>query len=346
MTALAQAAETCQSDIAIKNASETAETISEERLFGRNGVVRFFKACGDRARQIWLRMTGSIQKGYLIAMAPVFKLNFKKSQDQSSDGGPFANPIENLRQGKSSLPWILLILVVAGAAAALGYLYFNEMALNQQISSRLLRAEKSERTLKETVEQLNTELGFQAEEINRLSADLQVSNAKAGMITELQKAHREEIDRIAKLYEDQIHSLRRILETRDGVIQTLESNLKVIRRILEGGAVQGAIGLPAAEGFVEGPGIGRAREEIAAESDLSGKPGRVLLVNQLQRYFIVDIGPAEGARIDRAVHVYQKGRFLGEGKIERVYQTLSAVAVISDDLIGNVKTGDAVYFTL
>ena len=71
-----------------------------------------------------------------------------------------------------------------------------------------------------------------------------------------------------------------------------------------------------------------------------------MLVNRWHRFVIVNIGPSNGAQIGRTVEIYQNGKLLETGKIERVYQTLSAASIISEDVLERVNSGDAIYLGL
>ncbi len=84
-------------------------------------------------------------------------------------------------------------------------------------------------------------------------------------------------------------------------------------------------------------------ENLKAQG-LHASKGMVLTVHPAQHFVIVDKGFNQGAHEGQWIQIYQKGTLLGKGKLERVYQNLSAATFASEYAIGQVEKGDQAYF--
>ncbi|OGW81588.1 MAG: hypothetical protein A3G33_02110 [Omnitrophica bacterium RIFCSPLOWO2_12_FULL_44_17] len=272
----------------------------------------------------------------------------------------FMKPIETL--GKAKIPnlTIVFLVFVAVIALALGQLFYREMTLRKQDRAQLSEFRQAKSDLEMEIGNFKKELDQNKIEMNRLLTDLEVAKARGDMIDTIQDGHRQELARVAKVYEDQVASMRNVIAMRDDLIKTFESNLESIRKLLEGGISQTrgysktqplASQVPVDQKRVEpiATASGSTRREVSAikASVKTGvSDGKVMLVNRWHRFVIVNIGPSNGAQIGRTVEIYQNGKLLGTGKIERVYQTLSAASIISEDVLERVNSGDAIYLGL
>jgi hypothetical protein len=93
--------------------------------------------------------------------------------------------------------------------------------------------------------------------------------------------------------------------------------------------------------------------KLAADSDASVvaknlpvKKGMVVQVNQTHHFIITSLNRAQGVELGQTVQIYQEGAPLGVGRVERVYETLTAVTILSEDTLERVKTGDQVYLAI
>ena len=163
------------------------------------------------------------------------------------------------------------------------------------------------------------------------------------MVDTLEASHRTEIGKMTKLYENQLQTLKRVLETREELMRTLETNFESIRKLLDRG-VPTAASVIAIQSSGTAVQAGQFGKTVSVGGNVPS--GQVLMVNQQHRFIIINFGPAEGAQAGRFVEIQNKGKSIGQARIERVYQTLSAASVLSDDTLRRVKTGDSVFLAL
>ena len=187
----------------------------------------------------------------------------------------------------------------------------------------------------------------------KLSSELKRTQPKADLIDKLREDHAEELSRVKSRYETQISGILKTLETKDKLIKSLQSNLKNIRSMLEENKV--VLAAPTAAGAVvsevpEAPptptNLLTGVAPINSSAEFHPSTGAVLMINQDYQFIVVDIGAAEGAQVGRFVQIYQKGQIIGQGRIDRVYQDLSAATILSEDTIAHVQQGDQVVLAL
>lgn len=237
---------------------------------------------------------------------------------------------------------ILLILVLIGSGT-LGFFFYREYDLRQQTLNRLSQTESEKTILEQSIAQLKSDVRQQKEELEKLAVDLKSANEKAALVDSMRETQQKEIESITQTYESQIQSLRKALESRNGMIKSLESNLNNLRKLTGLQAEDASKMAVAGDRNLRQP----AEQNVVLKAPTSPKSGgKIVSVDQLHRFVIINLGQAEGADVGRFVQIYQNGKVLGSARIERTYQTLSAATILSDDTLNRVQTGDQVYLTL
>lgn len=249
------------------------------------------------------------------------------------------NPMLHLKKEGAFRPANVILIGALVGIGILGFFLMRQFQLRQETLAQLSRVETERSNLEQAVADLRAELEKQREDILKLTADLEAASAKAAMVDTLQESHRTELSRVTKLYEGELQSLQGALKSRDSLIKSLESNLEGVRKLFERGS--------AAAPSAASAGLPSSREASVGPFPAQGIPSaKVMMVNQANRFVIVDLGPAAGAGIGRFLQIYHGGKSIGQARIERVYQTLSAATVLSDDTLERVQAGDTVYLAL
>jgi len=70
------------------------------------------------------------------------------------------------------------------------------------------------------------------------------------------------------------------------------------------------------------------------------------MVNRQYQFIIVNLGADQGAVTGGFGQHFSRWQTAGEGRLERVYPAMSAVTVLDDSALGEVKEGDRVSFSL
>lgn len=317
---------------AFQRIKEAVERITSEVKIGSENA---------RARGALFAKTGETQK--IIGAAEKMDTPNDKSQNNPNVS---MHPIFSLKQ-TGAPPRAAMI---GGAAAvllviiALSVLFFRETSLRKQALSALAQAEQARAKLEASFTQLRTEMTTQKDELVQLASDLRAAGERAEQADKLRAQSDSELAKVKKFYEGQMADLKKTLREREGIITSLEANLKSVRALLEGkgGAIDSMT--------LVGPG-GISASGISSANQVTVKaykpvPGKVLMVDQRNRFIVVNLGPADGAQPGQFLRVYQGKSPLGEARIDRIYQNLSAATIISEDTIQRVRKGDTAYLTL
>lgn len=331
--------------------SPVAEIVSNKDL--QEEVIQRIKEPVQRiAREIQLGSKDARANGALpIETSEVKKMigaaeNMDTPNDKSQNPPKISmHPIFNLRP--SGAPRIAVVGAAAGVLlliAILFVLFFRETSLRKQALSALAQAEQARAKLEVTLTQLRDEMVKQKDELMKMASDLQTAQEKAEQADLSRAQSDKELAKVKMSYESQITELKKTLRDRESVITSLEQNLKSMRAILEGKGEAISSMTLAGPGGMTASGISSASPAMA--KSYKPVPGKVLMVDQRNRFVVVNLGPADGARPNQFLRVYQGGAPLGEARIDRVYQNLSAATVLSEDVIQRVRKGDVVYLTL
>jgi hypothetical protein len=247
---------------------------------------------------------------------------------------------EPLRVPKRSFSGTGEFLPVLGwlAAGALVFLYLHGATANREASERL----QSERDrLKRSYAELQSSSENQGAEIKWLTSQLRDSEEdlrtlqenKAEFSRDLEKKYREELMRITLRYETELDTLRGTVRTKDAVVGALKAQIQALEKILDQirmSAVSGGVA-----GFFRSPSQG---------SGVSVAQGQITAVNGRQGFFVMNLGADQGARSGRWVAVSREGVRLAAGRIDRVYPSMSAVALRDKRFLNVVQEGDSVSF--
>jgi predicted RNase H-like nuclease (RuvC/YqgF family) len=78
------------------------------------------------------------------------------------------------------------------------------------------------------------------------------------------------------------------------------------------------------------------------ESTAKGLGGKVLVLNKEYNFVVINLGSKDGVVINDEFSVYQGNKNIGDVKVEKVQDTMSAAGFVSDKLKNMIKEGDKV----
>ncbi len=238
-----------------------------------------------------------------------------------------------------ALGWLL--------AGLLSFLYVDEMSLKQDIDLKLAQARGENKQLKMNTASLKLVAGEQRGEIQKLNTqirtlagELGAAQAKAAAFTAMEKSYREELLRVTSQYEEQIDGLRNLLQVRDEFVKTLQAHVQAIDKLVSEGGL--ATAFSAAAKAVED----QKNESAQKAQAVPPKPqGEVVMVNKQYQFIIVNLGAEQGATAGGLINIFQDGKPLAKGRLERVYPSMSAGTVLDEKALQVVKEGDGVTFS-
>lgn len=255
-----------------------------------------------------------------------------------------------MADSKPKLPIaILIILVVLSLswAGATFYLFQKEraknLALQEDLEETRTKQQASEAKLQESkklVSQLESKLGQAQSQIDALTADLeQEKNAKDKALTLIEQL-RIDLDQREGLRSDlekKFAQAQKDLGDLQGRIKELESKkaeLETKIKVLETQSQGVELGK-----IVVSPEKPKETSSTTFEASLEGK---VLVVNKDYNFAVINLGSKDGIDIGSVFSVYHNNKYLGDIKVEKIYDSMSAAGFVSSDLKDKINEGDTV----
>ena len=90
------------------------------------------------------------------------------------------------------------------------------------------------------------------------------------------------------------------------------------------------------------PGGGKAVAMPASASSGDASQGQVVVVNREYDFIVMNIGRNHGLSVGKEFQVIRGNEVLGKVKVEKVYDELSAAAILPESQKNNIREGDAV----
>lgn len=91
--------------------------------------------------------------------------------------------------------------------------------------------------------------------------------------------------------------------------------------------------------IVNKQGIELEKIVVRAEGELEGK---VLVVNRDYNFVVVDIGLKDDIKMDTVLTLFRDGKYVGEAKVEKIYDTMSAATISKEIKAGSIMVDDRV----
>lgn len=259
-------------------------------------------------------------------------------------------------QMKSPATVFVVLILASLSLAGTGFYYLQKekaksTALQQQVDDLLLKQRIMETKLEEhkkTIVDLEAKLKLSQAKIDTLSKTLeQETKDKETALSEVE-ALRADLEKQKSLRSD----LEKKLGQTQKDAQKTEAQLKEVenkRTQLEAKLKEMENQVTKAQQGVElgtivvGPegAAGQAAGEAAA-AQAKKLEGKVLVVNKEYNFAVIDMGTKSGVAVDDVFSVYHANKYLGDIKIAKVHDSMSAADFLSDTLKDQVSEGDKV----
>ncbi|MBN1913685.1 MAG: hypothetical protein JW788_04725 [Candidatus Omnitrophica bacterium] len=264
---------------------------------------------------------------------------------------------------------VLLILVALSLSGTVFYFLQKEKAKSSSLEVALEDIRFKERAAQGKVEEyqgivsgLELKLKTSQEEVDKLSVELnQEKSSKEEALNQLeqlraelaqQKNMKEELEQRVKKEKEESQNIRnRVKELEDKRLR-LEERIKELESELEQAKDRGVeLGTvvvtpeikeeePAAE---QGPALEQAAPAVSKETQkILPQEGKVLVINKDYNFVVVNLGQRDGIRIGDVFSVYSKNQYIGDIKVEKIHDSMSAAAFLSEDTKDRIKEGDKV----
>ncbi|MBI3615513.1 MAG: hypothetical protein HY211_03235 [Candidatus Omnitrophica bacterium] len=180
----------------------------------------------------------------------------------------------------------------------------------------------------------------------------QEKKARESLTTELAQTRRDLTDRNEQVSntEKEKENLTEDLAKAKQSYQALSNELTTLRQAKEAleRRVKEMLSLQAqeAEKIVVKPTRSTNTDLIPAPSQSSSPlEGKVLVVNRDFNFVVVNLGSKEGLKIGDQLSLWRGGKAIGKAQVEKLYETMSAATLLTEEKKGQVKEGDLVRLT-
>lgn len=270
--------------------------------------------------------------------------------------------------GKTKAPIVVLGILILFSLFLTGVVFnllqkekTRNLSLNEQIEEVTTKQRIAETKLqeaKENISALEAKLQDAQSQIDKLSQDLEqektakleASSQVDQLKTELEQQRslrkdleskivqaQEETKKMQALLSD-LESKKTELETK---IKDLESQVQKAAQSQEGQGVELGTIVVSPEGTTaEQP---TTTEEVAKkETPASALEGKILVVNKDYNFVVINLGSKDGVEVGNIFSVYHNNNYVGDVKVEKVHDSMSAADFVSIDIKDKVNEGDKV----
>lgn len=262
-------------------------------------------------------------------------------------GGKMANT------NKGKLPVVLLIFLILVSLSLAGGVFFllqkervKNVALQAELEDLKTRQSVTEKKLAESqnfISSLEIKLEEARGQITTLTTELQQEKVtKEEALTKIeqlrtdleqQKLLRSDLEKKFSQAQQDVEKIQaqlKDLESRKADLEAKVKNLEVRSQGVELGriVVNPETGLP--EGLPAG---------IKAPALDEGK---VLVVNKDYDFLVIDLGNKDGTEVGNVFSVYHNNKYVGDVKVEKVHDSMSAAGFLDIDTKDKVSEGDKV----
>lgn len=212
----------------------------------------------------------------------------------------------------------------------------NDLQTKKQvIEAKLAKAEESlvslEAVLKDANQQVSTlETALEKEKSDKAKAVADMDKLKVDM--EAYKSAKTDLETKLSTAKDNINSMQAQLKSLDEQKKTLESKVAELETKL-GGVELGKIVV----GAPEPAGVGTT--QAAAGVSIEGK---ILVVNKDYNFVVINLGVKDGINAGDVFSVYRQEAYIGDVKVEKVHDAMSAAGFVSPEMKDKVNEGDRV----
>lgn len=267
---------------------------------------------------------------------------------------------------------ILVVLIIVSLALAGGLFHLlqkekvtnatlqkelEEVKLKQKVVEKNLEDSKkslaeSDKKLKETqlriealASELEVEKGAKEEALktlDQLKSDLAKQNElKTGLETKLTQT-REGMRELEK----QVGELTGKKEELEKKIQELENVAQQAQAQAQNKGVDLGTVVVGPEDTAKAAAAPKEGEDtpqpVLRKAKNSGQEGKVLVINKDYNFIVINMGSKDGVNIGDVFSVYHGNKYLGDVKVEKIHDSMSAAELLSPEIKNKIREGDKV----
>ena len=268
---------------------------------------------------------------------------------------------------KGKLPVILLMVLLLFSLALAGggfFLLMQERTKNislqeelEEIKTRQKIAESRYEESKKTIAALEARLTETKTQMDKISQELQ--DEKTAKLEALAKIEQLRVDleqqkELRTDLEKNLIQAQKDVKSVQTQLQDLQSQKDELQKKVSEIEVQGQekTGVELGKIVVGGEGQPQTGAVAATEKTKSATPqetasgealeGKVLVINKDYNFVVVNLGSEDGIELNSVFSVFHDNKHIGDVKVEKVHETMSAAGFVTAGLKDKVSEGDKV----
>lgn len=258
---------------------------------------------------------------------------------------------------KAKIPLLIaLILLSLLLASTTYYLLQREraknLALQEELEDVKTKHKIAEKKLQES-QKIVSELELKLQEANTRIETLTTTLNEEKMVKEQALTQIEEL----KTDLEQQQELKSNLETKFAQIQEDMKNLEAQLKRLKSEKVQLETKIQDLEAQVQagqakteqpsstqegGVELGKIVVSPEEKTFPSGLEGKVLVINKDYNFAVINLGSKDGIAVGNVFSIYHNNKYIGDAKVEKVHDSMSAIGFASLEMKDKVSEGDKV----
>jgi glucan-binding YG repeat protein len=262
---------------------------------------------------------------------------------------------------KGAIPVIILIVIIFISLSLAGgayYLFQQEKKKNMSLQEELEEVRTKEKIIEtklddktKAVSQLEVQLreskgqvDFFTAELDRekkTNQDTQAQLAQVKLDLDKQRKSKQDIEQKLTDNQQEVKKLQAQLKGAEDKKTELEVKIRQLEEVASSEKVElgtivvgqpepAAAALPAKASKMKAPATSTALE------------GKVLVVNKDYNFAVINLGSKDGVKINDTFAIYNKNKYVGDIKIEKVHDSMAAANFVTPDLKEKVREGDKV----
>ncbi len=182
-------------------------------------------------------------------------------------------------------------------------------------------------------------IGLQQEKDAKQQALYELEQSKAAL--EQQKSLRADLEKKVNQAQAEMQKLQAQLKDLTSKKDDLEAKLKDLQGKSQGVEL-GTIVVSNEGAGATPPAAKNVAREQAGTAATSGVGGKVLVLNKDYNFAVLNLGSKDGVRIGDVFSVYHGNKYIGDVKVEKVHDSMSAAGFASAEMKGKISEGDKV----
>ncbi len=255
-------------------------------------------------------------------------------------------------KGKAAVFLIIIIIIALGLGGGAYYLLQKEKAKSADLDQQLKKAEAEQRATKAELDEANnrisglqTNLSNAQSRISDLNSSLERERAAKDISLLDVEKYKSELEKetglkaaIQKKLDDSAKGVKTMearLKEMESKIAELESKKKALEEKVKG-----------LEEKVQNVELGKivvspdqTKSETPAPAKLEGK---IAVINKEYSFAVINLGNKDGVTVGSVFGVSHANKYVGDLKVEKVHDNMSAAGFVSPDLKDKIAEGDKV----